>query len=65
MKDDAANGKSSTKERLNKDIDEWNYLDDSSDDGWVEDNDDFTSELEKSDKEKLKRFQGFNAENDS
>ena len=24
------------------DLDEWNYLDDSSDDGWSEDNDDFS-----------------------
>ena len=47
------------------DIDEWNYLDDSSDDGWVEENDDFTPELEKKEKEVITSFQNLVGENDS
>ena len=47
------------------DIDEWNYLDDSSDDGWVEENDDFTAELEKKEKERIDSLQDLIEENDS
>ena len=47
------------------DIDEWNYLDDSSDDGWVEENDDLTSELEKKEKERIDSLQDLIEENDS
>ena len=47
------------------DIDEWNYLDDSSDDGWVEENDDFTSELERKEKETIDSLQDLIEENDS
>ena len=47
------------------DMDEWNYLDDSSDDGWVEENDDFTSELERKEKETIDSLQDLIEENDS
>ena len=47
------------------DVDEWNYLDDSSDDGWIEENDDFTSELEKKEKEIIDSFQDLVGESDS
>ena len=47
------------------DIDEWNYLDDSSDDGWVEENDDFAAELEKKEKERIDSLQDLIEENDS
>ena len=47
------------------DIDEWNYLDDSSDDGWIEENDDFTSELEKKEKEIIDSLQDLVGESDS
>ena len=45
------------------DIDEWNYLDDSSDDGWVDDNDDFTSVPEKKETKLLDSFPEINGGN--
>ena len=45
------------------DIDEWNYLDDSSDDGWVDDNDDFTSVPEKKETKVLDSFPEVNVGN--
>ena len=47
------------------DIDEWNYLDDSSDDGWVEENDDFTFDPERKEKERIDSLQDLIEENDS